>query len=196
VDEVGRGCLFGPVTAAAVILPVGHGIRGLNDSKLLEPEVRQALAEKIRSRALAWAVAEADVDEIERVNIYQASRLAMRRAVLQLAPQPDFLLVDALRIDVDLPQRGIIKGDMQCHSIAAASIVAKVHRDARMAAFDAEYPGYGLARNKGYGTPEHLQALTLLGPSALHRRTFEPVRQMNLFENYASAPVALAAGAR
>ena len=181
MDEVGRGCLFGPVCAAAVILPVSHGIRGLHDSKELDAAAREALNEKIRSKALSYAIAQASVEEIERLNIYQASRLAMKRAVQGLAPAPEFLLIDAMRLDLDLPQRSIIRGDAVSHSIAAASIVAKVHRDALLVEWDRQYPEFGLARNKGYGTPEHLAALERHGPTALHRRTFEPVRQLKLF---------------
>lgn len=181
MDEVGRGCLFGPVCAGAVILPVAHGIRGLHDSKELDAETRVALAVKIRQKALAFAVAEASVAEIERVNIYQASRLAMTRAVQALQPAADFLLIDAMRLDLEIPQRSIIRGDAVCHSIAAASIIAKVHRDALLVEWDREYPDFGLARNKGYGTPEHLAALERQGPTPLHRRTFEPIRQLNLF---------------
>jgi ribonuclease HII len=177
VDEAGRGCLFGPVFAAAVILPAAHGIRGLNDSKQLTAARREELAGAIRSRAVAWAVAQAEPEEIDRINIYQASRLAMRRAVSQLAPPPDFVLVDAMRIDLDVAQLGLIKGDARVHSIAAASILAKVSRDACMREWDSIYPRYGLARHKGYGTAEHLAALQELGPTPQHRVTFEPVRR-------------------
>ena len=181
VDEVGRGCLFGPVCAGAVLLPAAHGIRGLHDSKELDAATRDELNLKIRAKAIAFAVAQASVEEIERLNIYQASRLAMARAVAALQPAADYLLIDAMRLDLAIPQRSIIRGDAVCHSIAAASIIAKVHRDALLVAWDCEYPGFGLARNKGYGTPEHLAALARCGPTPLHRRTFEPVRQMNLF---------------
>jgi ribonuclease HII len=194
VDEVGRGCVFGPVCAAAVVLPPRHGIRGLHDSKELAAEVREALTHKIKAKAIAYAVAEASVSEIERLNIYQASRLAMTRAVAALRPAPEFLLIDAMKLDVGLPQHSIIKGDAQCQSIAAASILAKVHRDAMLVAWDEQYPAYGLARNKGYGTPEHLAALTQFGPTPLHRRTFAPVSQLSLFDRL-DPVVALAAGA-
>ena len=179
--------MFGPVCAAAVILPVAHGIRGLHDSKELDASVREALDGKIRAKALAYAVAQASVDEIERLNIYQASRLAMKRAVEALRPAADFLLIDAMRLDLDLPQRSIIRGDAVSHSIAAASIIAKVHRDALLVEWDREYPEFGLARNKGYGTPEHLAALERQGPTPLHRRTFEPVRQLKLFPSVDTA---------
>src|SRR6266581_8156807 len=141
VDEVGRGALFGPVMAAAVILSPDRPVRGLNDSKLLEAARREVLAERIRERAVAWAVAAVDAATIDSINIYQASRLAMRMAVNRLNPAPDFLLVDAVSIDLPLPQRGLIKGDMRCHAIAAASIVAKVHRDALMRVWDEVFPG-------------------------------------------------------
>ena len=177
VDEAGRGALFGPVFAAAVMLPPAHRLRGLNDSKQLTAATRVALAEAIRGRAVAWAVAQAGPEEIDRINIYQASRLAMRRAVSQLAPPPDFVLVDFLRLDLEVEQLGLIKGDARVHSIAAASILAKVGRDACMLEWDSIYPQYGLARHKGYGTPEHLAALEKFGPTAQHRVTFEPVRR-------------------
>jgi ribonuclease HII len=176
VDEVGRGALFGPVVAAAVILSPGCPIRGLNDSKQLEPERRETLAVRIRERALAWAVAAVDAATIDAINIYQASRQAMRMAVSRLDPAPDFLLVDAVSLDVDLPQRALIKGDARCHAIAAASIVAKVWRDDLMRVWDAVFPAYGLASHKGYATPEHLRALRECGPTPLHRLSFDPVR--------------------
>lgn len=176
VDEVGRGCLFGPVVAAAVILSPDRPVRGLNDSKLLEPERRETLAARVRERAVAWAVAAVDAATIDAINIYQASRLAMRYAVSRLAVSPDYLLIDAVSIDLAVPQRGLIKGDARCHAIAAASIIAKVHRDELMRVWDAVFPGYGLAMHKGYGTPEHLEALERFGPTPLHRLSFEPVR--------------------
>ena len=175
-DEAGRGCLFGPVYAAAVILDEQRPIQGLADSKTLSPARRAELAAAIRGRAAAWAVAFADADEIDRINIYQASRLAIRRAVLQLEPPADYLLIDALTVDVDLPQEGIIKGDALVPSISAASILAKVARDEWVERADSEYPGYGLARHKGYPTPEHIEALRSLGPTPLHRRSYSPVR--------------------
>jgi ribonuclease HII len=181
VDEVGRGSLFGPVVAAAVILSPDRPIRGLNDSKLLEPERRVLLAERIRERAAAWAVAAVDAATIDCINIYQASRVAMRMAVNSLAPAPDFLLVDAVSIDLPVPQQGLIKGDARCHAIAAASIVAKVHRDGLMRVWDEVFPGYGLASHKGYSTPEHLRAIEQYGPTPLHRLSFEPVRAYSRF---------------
>ena len=176
-DEAGRGSLFGPVYAAAVILDPARPVRGLNDSKQVAPERRLELAQALRENAAAWAVAWAGADEIDRVNILQASRLAMKRAVAQLQPPCDYLLVDAVAVDWDAPQQAIIKGDARVRVIAAASILAKVERDAAMESYDAQYPGYGLARHKGYPTPEHLEALERLGPSPLHRRSYAPVRR-------------------
>ena len=178
-DEVGRGSLFGPVTAAAVVLSRERPVRGLDDSKQLTPERRQTLALRIRERAVCWAVASVDAADIDRLNIYQASRLAMKLAVLQLAPAPDYVLCDAVTLDLPLPQQGIIQGDAQCHAIAAASIVAKVHRDALMVEFDQIYPQYGLARHKGYSCPEHDRALRQHGATPLHRRSFEPVYRLD-----------------
>ena len=180
-DEVGRGALFGPVFAAAVILSPERPVRGLNDSKMLEPERREVLAERIRERAVAWAVAAVDAATIDHVNIYQASRMAMRMAVMRLAPQPDFVLIDAVPLDLPMPQRSLIQGDARCHAIAAASIVAKVHRDACMRVWDTVFPAYGLASHKGYSTPEHLEALRTHGLTPLHRLSFEPVRARSLF---------------
>jgi ribonuclease HII len=175
VDEVGRGSLFGPVVAAAVILDPGYRIRGLRDSKLLLPERRKVLAERIRAHAVAWSIAAVDAARIDQVNIYQASRLAMREAVLRLDPGPDHLLIDALRLDCDLPQQPIIHGDALSASIAAASILAKVERDRLIVEWDPVFPVYGLASNKGYSTPHHLTALREHGPSPLHRQSFAPV---------------------
>jgi len=175
VDEVGRGSLFGPVVAGAVILDSAHRIRGLRDSKLLPPERREVLAERIREHAIAWAIAAVDAARIDQINIYQASRLAMRMAVSQLAPAADYLLVDAVRLDCDVPQHPIIHGDALSASIAAASILAKVERDRMICAWDPVYPMYGLASNKGYSTPRHLAALGEHGPSPLHRQSFAPV---------------------
>ena len=181
VDEVGRGSLFGPVVAAAVILSPERPVRSLNDSKLLEAERREVLAERIRERAVAWAVAAVDAATIDAINIYQASRVAMRMAVNRLQTPPDFLLVDAVPIELPLPQRPLIKGDARCHAIAAASIVAKVHRDALMRVWDEVFPEYGLAAHKGYSTPEHYAAIEKFGPTPLHRLSFEPVRAHCLF---------------
>ncbi|PYX09271.1 MAG: ribonuclease HII [Acidobacteria bacterium] len=175
VDEVGRGSLFGPVVAAAVVLDPAYRIRGLRDSKLLFPEKRQVLAERIRHHTIAWSIAAVDAARIDQINIYQASRVAMREAVLGLQPGPDHLLIDALRLDCDLPQRPIIHGDALSASIAAASILAKVERDRLVTEWDPVFPVYGLASNKGYSTPRHLAALREHGPSPLHRQSFAPV---------------------
>ncbi|GIU74121.1 MAG: ribonuclease HII [Bryobacteraceae bacterium] len=175
VDEAGRGCLFGPVFAAAVILDPARPVRGLADSKTLSPGRREELAAAIRERALAWAVATASVEEIDRINIREASRLAMRRAVEALRPPCDYLLVDALEVDWPVPQQALIRGDARVACIAAASILAKTARDALMDELDGRYPGYGIARHKGYATAEHCQALRRLGPTPLHRRSFSPV---------------------
>jgi ribonuclease HII len=177
VDEVGRGSLFGPVVAAAVVLDPNYRIRGLRDSKLLPAERRQILARRIREHAVAWSIAAIDAACIDEINIYQASRVAMQNAVMQLAPAADHLLVDAMRLDVDLPQRAIIHGDALSASIAAASILAKVERDRMIADLDPSFPVYGLKSNKGYSTPKHLAALREYGPSPLHRRSFAPVWQ-------------------
>lgn len=178
VDEVGRGSLFGPVVAAAVILDPGYRVRGLRDSKLLLRERREQLAPRIREHAIAWAVAAVDAARIDQINIYQASRLAMREAVMRLNPAADHLLVDAVRLDCELPQRPIIHGDAVSASIAAASILAKVERDRMMCEWDAVFPEYGLASHKGYSTPQHLAALERYGPTPLHRQSFAPVWTM------------------
>jgi ribonuclease HII len=175
-DEAGRGALFGPVYAAAVVLWPDRQIRGLNDSKLLAPDEREALAPRIRERARAWAVAAADSFEIDRSNILEASRLALRRAVLSLDPPCDYLLVDFVRLDWPGPQQPLVHGDARSRSIAAASVLAKVARDECMVRWDAVFPEYGLARHKGYPTPDHLAALALRGPTSLHRFSFAPVR--------------------
>ena len=184
VDEVGRGCLAGPVVAGAVILHPDRPIRGLADSKLVPPAERERLAGVIVCRALAWAVAEVGPADIDRMAIHRASLESMRRAVMSLAPQPDAVLVDAFRIPaLAVAQRGIIHGDRLCASIAAASIVAKVHRDRLMAALDQQDGRYGYARHKGYATPEHLAALERYGYSPHHRRSFRPA---SLFDKIAS----------
>jgi ribonuclease HII len=178
VDEVGRGALFGPVVAAAVMLPENVRLRGVRDSKQLLPEERERLEKIIRKRAVAIAIGFADAATIDAINIRRASHQAMLHAIGQLIPQPDFLLIDAERLDTPCPQKGIIYGDSISVSIAAASIVAKVYRDAWMHRYHEEYPLYGLASHKGYGTPEHLRALEEHGPCPLHRTTFEPVRRV------------------
>ncbi len=177
VDEVGRGSLFGCVVAAAVILDPGYRVRGLRDSKLLPSERREVLAERIREHSVAWAVAAVDAARIDQINIYHASRLAMREAVTRLAPAADHLLIDALRIDCEQPQVAIIHGDAVSASIAAASILAKVERDRMMREWDTVFPEYGLGSHKGYSTPRHLAALCEFGPTPLHRQSFAPVWQ-------------------
>jgi ribonuclease HII len=180
VDEVGRGALFGPVVAAAVILPAETRIRGLRDSKQLLQEDRERLAVIVEQKAMAVSIAEVDVETIDRLNIYHASKLAMVQAVSGLSLAPDHLLIDAMRLDVDCAQTSIIYGDSLSISIAAASVVAKVYRDRRMCEFHETYPQYGLASHKGYGTPAHKRALAEHGPSPLHRRSFRPVAQAAL----------------
>jgi ribonuclease HII len=177
VDEVGRGSLFGCVVAAAVILDPSYRLRGLRDSKLLLPARREVLAERIREHAVAWSIAAVDAARIDQINIYQASRAAMRDAVMQLAPAADHLLIDALRIECEQPQVPIIHGDAVSASIAAASILAKVERDRMMREWDGVFPAYGLASHKGYSTPQHLAALREFGPTPLHRQSFAPVWQ-------------------
>lgn len=196
LDEVGRGPLFGPVVACAVILPKGCCLQGLNDSKKLSEKKRNELDLEIRAGAVAWAIAEVDAETIDRINIRQASLLAMRHAVEQLALSPGFLLPDFLLIDgrdtIDwpCPQQAVIQGDAISLSIAAASVLAKVHRDRLLVDFDRQYPGYGLARHKGYCSPEHIAALARLGPTPLHRKSFRPVAQA-LLRFTSSAPIRL-----
>lgn len=190
VDEVGRGCLFGPVFAAAVILDPAKPIRGLRDSKVVDATMRAELAELIKARAIAWATGGADPYEIDRINILQASRLAMRRAIEALPTQPDYLLVDAVRVDLPIEQEALIDGDARCRAIAAASIVAKVHRDACLTRWHDVFPQYNLASNKGYSTPDHRRALREHGPTLLHRFSFEPVRECardSVWTGYAAA---------
>ncbi len=177
VDEVGRGPLAWDVVTAAVILPANHGIEGLADSKALSARQRENLYKDIMSRADSWCVGRATVAEIDRFNILQATLMAMRRAVMGLKIQPDYVAVDGNR----LPQweykgEAVVKGDGRVEVISAASIIAKVVRDAEMKKMDAKYPGYGFAKNKGYGTAQHLEALQRMGPTPIHRRTFAPVR--------------------
>jgi ribonuclease HII len=178
VDEAGRGPLAGPVVAAAVILDPVQRIRGLRDSKLLTPAAREELAVLIRARAVAWAVAESDVAEIDALNILQATLLAMRRAIERLTTQPEVAWIDGLHCpQVGCPTRAIVDGDRLIAAIAAASILAKTTRDALLVELDRSYPAYGFARHKGYATPEHLAALRLHGPCPVHRRYFAPVAQ-------------------
>jgi ribonuclease HII len=179
VDEVGRGSLFGPVVAAAVILEPDYRIKGLRDSKLLDQATREKLAERIKQHAIAYSVGVVDVARIDQLNIYWASLLAMKNAIAQLAPAPDHLLLDAVRVDLDCPQTKIIHGDALSISIAAASIIAKVHRDEMIRRWSPVYPEYDLASNKGYRSPKHLAALKEFGPTPLHRLSFAPVWMCN-----------------
>ncbi len=182
VDEAGRGCLFGPVFAAAVVLPLGAAIAGLDDSKRLSPGRRSELDRRIRQIALTFAVRAVDAAMIDLLNILQASRLAMKLAVAGLDPAPDFLLVDAAEIDLPVQQRGIVKGDSKSSSIAAASILAKVARDRCMLEWDALYPEYGLRDHKGYPSPRHLASLREHGCTPQHRFSYRPVRELAKFE--------------
>ncbi len=178
VDEAGRGPLAGPVIAAAVILDPHQPITGLADSKVLTPASRERLAVEIRAKALAWAVGRAEVVEIDELNILQASLLAMRRAVLALSPQPDYAYVDGNQCPhLPCPVQAIVRGDATVAAISAASILAKVYRDAEMVTLDAVYPGYGLATHKGYPTAAHRAALIRLGVTPIHRRSFAPVKK-------------------
>ncbi len=179
VDEAGRGPLAGPVVAAAVILDPLRPIEGLRDSKQMTARQRAEVAEAIRACALAWSVAHASVEEIDEINILQATLLAMRRAVDGLQPAADYALIDGNQLPrLAVPARALIGGDATEPAISAASILAKTHRDALMIACDATHPGYGFAEHVGYGTPHHLAQLRALGPCALHRRSFAPVREL------------------
>jgi ribonuclease HII len=182
VDEVGRGALVGPVVAAAVIMPTEMKTRWrgqVRDSKLLTPAQRERLSGYIREAAVATGIGSSSNDEIDAVGIAAASRRAMVAAVRQLDPPPDFILVDFFRVpEIDLPQKGVVDGDTLCFSIACASIVAKVNRDHLLVELEGQYPGYGFAANKGYGTSEHLACLRRRGPCPLHRRSFGPVREI------------------
>ena len=178
VDEVGRGPLAGPVVAAAVILPKGCKISGLNDSKKIPKSKHKEIYEAVLQNAVAIGIGIKDNQVIDQVNIYEATKLAMMEAIGQLEPQPQHLLIDAMRLDLPIPQTSIIKGDANSLSIAAASIVAKVTRDQMMEEFDREYPGYDFAQNAGYGTSNHLAGLDQLGVTPIHRRSFEPVKSM------------------
>ena len=178
VDEVGRGPLAGPVVAAAVILPKACKIPGLNDSKKIPKSKHKAIYEAVLQNAIAIGIGVKDNQVIDQVNIYEATKLAMMEAIGQLDPQPQHLLIDAMKLDLPISQTSIIKGDANSLSIAAASIVAKVTRDQMMEEFDREYPGYDFAKNAGYGTANHLAGLDQLGVTPIHRRSFEPVKSM------------------
>lgn len=176
VDEVGRGALFGPVFAAAVVLNPDKPITGLRDSKVLDAEDRTRLAAEIKAKCVDWAVGAADAFEIDQINIYQASRLAMKRAIEALRVRPDYLLIDAIKVDLPTKQEPLIGGDARCRAIAAASIVAKVCRDGCMDRWHTLFPHYNLKSNKGYSTPDHRRALRRHGPTSIHRFSFLPVR--------------------
>jgi len=178
VDEVGRGPLAGPVVAAAVILPKACKIPGLNDSKKIPKSKHKEIYEAVLQNAIAIGIGIKDNQVIDQVNIYEATKLAMMEAIGQLEPQPQHLLIDAMKLDLPIPQTSIIKGDANSLSIAAASIVAKVTRDQMMEEFDCEYPGYDFTQNAGYGTANHLAGLDKLGVTPIHRRSFEPIKSM------------------
>ncbi len=178
VDEVGRGPLAGPVVAAAVILPENCKIPGLNDSKKIPKSKHQAIYQAVLDQAISVGIGVKDNHVIDQVNIYEATKLAMLEAIHELDPQPQHLLIDAMKLDLPISQTSIIKGDANSLSIAAASIVAKVTRDQMMAAYDQEYPGYDFAQNAGYGTTKHLEGLEKQGVSPIHRRSFEPIKSM------------------
>lgn len=178
IDEVGRGPLAGPVVAAAVILPPECKIKGLNDSKKIPKKKHQEIYQAVLDKALAVGVGLMNNEIIDQVNIYEATKLAMKEALSKLSLKPDYLLIDAMKLDVDIPQESIIKGDANSLSIAAASIVAKVTRDKLMADYDKKFPGYDFAKNAGYGTRSHLQGLERSGVTPIHRKTFEPVKSM------------------
>lgn len=186
IDEAGRGSLFGPVVAAAVVLNPRRRIVGLDDSKKLAPERRAELAPRIREHALAWAVAEIDASRIDAWNIYQASKQAMLAAVENIRPAPDYLLIDAVELPIPMEQKSLIHGDARSVSIAAASILAKVERDRLMDDFDQLYPQYGLCTNRGYSTPDHLEALRRYGPTPLHRFSYAPVRESTCWAAHAT----------
>jgi ribonuclease HII len=183
VDEVGRGCLAGPVVAAAVVLHPDRHVAGVSDSKLVPAAEREQLYDQIVRCAVAWAVAEADPAEIDRINIHQAALRAMQRAVLTLAPLPDVVLVDAFRVPgLPMAQRGVVHGDRRCSAIAAASIVAKVTRDRQMRELHNRDPRYGFDRHKGYATADHLDAVARYGYSDVHRRSFRPSARFDTIE--------------
>lgn len=180
VDECGRGTWLGHVSAGAVILPRGVVIDGLKDSKQLSPKKRKALSEEIKAKAVAWSVAHIPAEIIDKSNIAEATEMAMYEAIHGLSVIPDFLLIDAVEVDIPIDQIAINYGDAVCASIAAASIVAKVARDELMLELDAQYPGYGIAVHKGYGTKTHMAAIQRLGPCPLHRMSFRPLRNLGL----------------
>ena len=178
IDEVGRGPLAGPVVAAAVILPMGCKIPLLNDSKKIPKSKHQSIYQEVLDKAIAVGIGQVDTAVIDEVNIYQATKLAMLEAISKLGVRPEHLLIDAIDLDLDIPQTSIIKGDATSLSIAAASIVAKVTRDRLMEEYDRIYKGYGFSKNAGYGTKEHLQGIATIGISPIHRKSFEPIKSI------------------
>lgn len=178
VDEVGRGPLAGPVVAAAVILPHDFDVLDVIDSKQLSAKKRDELYDKIIEKAISIGVGSVEASIIDEINIYEAARVAMTEAVNQLAPVPEALLIDAMRLDLDLPQEFLIKGDARSNSIGAASIIAKVTRDRLMASYGLKYPGYGFGKNAGYGTKEHLEGIKKIGITPIHRKTFAPIKDI------------------
>ena len=178
VDEVGRGPLAGPVVAAAVILPKDCKIKGLNDSKKIPKKKHMEIFQAVKNQALAIGIGIMDNHVIDQVNIYESTKLAMKEAISKLEPQPQHLLIDAMKLDLPISQTSIIKGDANSLSIAAASIIAKVTRDELMTHYDQEFPGYDFAQNAGYGTAKHLEGLAKLGLTAIHRTSFEPIKSM------------------
>lgn len=178
VDEVGRGSMIGPVITAAVILNPKKPISGLNDSKKLSPKKRHILEQQIKKDAIAWAIGEATIDEVDTLNVYQATKVAMKRAIESLNIQPDGVLIDAMPLDLAMDSNSIIKGDSKSASIAAASIIAKEHRDRLVCEEAAKYPEFAFEKNKGYLTKVHKEALLSYGPTPYHRKTFEPVKSL------------------
>lgn len=176
VDEVGRGPLAGPVVAAAVILPKNCKIKGLNDSKKIPKKKHEEIFQAVKDNALAIGIGIMDNQVIDQVNIYEATKLAMKEAISQLEPQPEHLLIDAMKLNLPISQTSIIKGDANSLSIAAASIIAKVTRDKIMANYDEEFPGYDFAQNAGYGTAKHLEGIEKYGVTPIHRTSFEPIK--------------------
>lgn len=184
VDEVGMGCLAGPVIAAAVVLPPHISIPGIDDSKALSPTQRETLAQEIRRTAPVIGIGMVTPSDIDRLNIHRAGLQAMQLAIASLTPQPEYVLIDGrFTLPLGIPQQALIRGDQQSYSIAAASIIAKVYRDQVMVQYHDQYPVYGFARHKGYGTPEHLAALRTYGPCPIHRRSYRPVETANLFSD-------------
>ncbi|MDR0922294.1 MAG: ribonuclease HII [Lactobacillales bacterium] len=178
IDEVGRGPLAGPVIAAAVILPKDVELLGVNDSKQLSAVKRELLFDEIQNKAVSIGIGLVSHEVIDEVNIYEATKIAMKQAVESLTPRPDFLLIDAMKLDLDIPQENLIKGDTRSISIAAASIIAKVTRDRLMEYYAKDYPGYGFEKNAGYGTKEHLEGIATLGITPIHRKTFAPIKDL------------------